>query len=437
MTGTRAGFGRRAWPLSRGALLSSRLNSSGSPASSLKVAYLVNQYPHVTHTFIRREIVALEAQGVTVERFSIRRPPVNPVDAGDLSELKKTRTVLGRGAAARLLAAASVTALGAPGAFWKALRGAIRLGRRSERGVLRHLVYLAEACVLRRWMKQDPDIVHLHAHFGTNSTAVAMLTRLLGGPRYSFTVHGPEEYDHPGELSLREKIHHAAAVVGVSDFGRSQLYRWIPYQQWSKVNVVHCGVDAAFLAAGPQPISDNHRMVCVGRLAPQKGQFLILDALAAVAAAGVAFEMVLAGDGPMRSVIEQRIHDLGLGASVRITGWVSNDVVRNEILSARVILMPSFAEGLPVALMEALALGRPAVTTYVAGIPELVKDRVNGWLIPAGAREALVAAIKEALSTPAAQLAAMGRAGATAVAERHDVNREAAKLAKLFRSLHS
>ncbi len=413
------------------------MNSSGSPASSLKVAYLVNQYPHVTHSFIRREIIALEAQGLAVERFSIRRPPVNPVDAGDLSELKKTRTVLGPGAAGRLLTALLVTALGAPGAFGKALRGAIRLGRRSERGVLRHLVYLAEACVLRRWMKQASDIVHLHAHFGTNSAAVAMLTRLLGGPRYSFTVHGPEEYDHPGELSLREKIHHAAAVVGVSDFGRSQLYRWIPYDEWPKVNVVHCGVDAAFLAAGPQPISDNHRMVCVGRLAPQKGQLLILEALAVVAAAGLSFEMVLAGDGPMRAIIEQRIRELGLGASVRITGWVSNDVVRNELLSARLILMPSFAEGLPVALMEALALGRPAITTYVAGIPELVKDRINGWLIPAGARDPLVATIKEALQTPAAQLATMGRAGATAVAERHDVNREAAKLAKMFRALQT
>jgi colanic acid/amylovoran biosynthesis glycosyltransferase len=413
------------------------MNSSGAPAPSLKVAYLVNQYPHVTHSFIRREIVALEAQGVAVARFSIRHPPVNPVDAGDLSELKKTRTVLGPGAAGRLLTAVVVTALTAPGAFWKALRGAIRLGRRSERGVLRHLVYLAEACVLRRWMKRAPDIVHLHAHFGTNSAAVAMLTRLLGGPRYSFTVHGPEEYDHPGELSLGEKIHHAAAVVGVSDFGRSQLYRWIPYDQWPKVNVVHCGVDAAFLAAGPRPISDNHRMVCVGRLAPQKGQLLILEALAVVAAAGISFEMVLAGDGPMRAIIEQRIRDLGLGASVRITGWVSNDVVREELLSARLILMPSFAEGLPVALMEALALGRPAVTTYVAGIPELVKDRVNGWLIPAGARDPLVAAIKEALDTPAAQLATMGRAGATAVAERHDVNREAAKLAKMFRALQT
>jgi len=416
------------------AAASAEPSSSPAPASAFKVAYLVNQYPHVTHSFIRREIVALEAAGLGVERFSVRRPPVDLVDAGDLAELRKTRTVLGPGGAGRLFFATLAAMLSAPGTFWNALRAAVRLGRRSERGVLRHLVYLGEAAVLRGWLKRMPEVRHLHAHFGTNSTAVAMLTRLLGGPRYSFTIHGPEEFDHPGELSIREKIHHAAAVVGVSDFGRSQIYRWIPYDQWKKVNVVHCGVDAAFLAAGPQPIADNHRMVCVGRLAPQKAQLLILEALAAVDAQGIAFEMVFGGDGPMRAVLEQRIRELGLGSKVRITGWVSNDVVRNELLSARVILMPSFAEGLPVALMEAQALGRPAITTYVAGIPELVKDHVSGWLVPAGAVEPLVAAIKEALATPAATLAEMGRAGAKAVAARHDVNHEATKLLKIFRA---
>src|SRR5262249_12713658 len=160
-----------------------------------------NQYPHVTHTFIRREIVALEGHGVTVERFSVRPPPVGLVDAGDQAELKKTRTVLGPGAVGRLLVPLVMSVLSPPGTFWGALRAAIRLGRRSERGVLRHLIYLAEACVLQRWIKRIGDVAHLHAHFGTNSAAVAMLTRLLGGPRYSFTVHGPEEYDHPGELS--------------------------------------------------------------------------------------------------------------------------------------------------------------------------------------------------------------------------------------------
>jgi colanic acid/amylovoran biosynthesis glycosyltransferase len=397
----------------------------------LRVAYLVNQYPAVSHSFIRREIAALEALGVTVERFSIRPPPANLVDPADRAEAERT-TVLLAGGPWAAIAAGLATAVTRFGAWLRALRAAVRLGRRSERGVARHLIYLAEACLLLRRLRARGDVRHLHAHFGTNSAAVAMLTRLLGGPPYSFTVHGPEEFDHPEALSLGEKIARAAAVVAVSDFGRSQLYRWVPCAEWSKVHVVRCGVDAAFLAAGPQPIADGRRLVCVGRLVEQKGQLLILDAMAALAGEQPELEVVLAGDGPLRPAIEQRARELGVAARLRITGWISNQRVREELLAARAMLLPSFAEGLPVVLMEALAMGRPAISTYVAGIPELIQSGVSGWLIPAGSLAEMVRAIRLALAAPAADLAAMGRAGAAAVAERHDAGKEAAKLLEIF-----
>jgi colanic acid/amylovoran biosynthesis glycosyltransferase len=401
-------------------------------AGPFKVAYLVNQYPAVSHSFIRREIVALESHGVAVERFSIRPPPTALVDPADVAEQRKTHVLLGAGPL-RLLVALVAAALAAPRAWLTALRAAVRVGGRSDRGRLRHLIYLAEACLLLRLLRAAGGVDHLHAHFGTNSAAVAMFTRMLGGPSYSFTVHGPEEFDHPAELSLREKIQHAGAVVAISDFGRSQIYRWIPLPEWPKVHVVRCGVDAAFLAGGPQPIADNRRLVCVGRLSEQKGQLLILDALALLATQGVTVELVLAGDGPLREVIERRLRELALDATVRITGWASNDTVRQEMLAARVLLLPSFAEGLPVVLMEALALGRPAITTYVAGIPELVEDGVSGWLIPAGSVDAMARAIRRALEAPVADLARMGRAGALAAGARHDAHREAGRLAQLFR----
>jgi len=403
---------------------------------TLKVAYLVNQYPHVSHSFIRREIVALEAMGIVVERFSIRPPPVNLVDPADRAEQGKTRVLLDVGSVA-LFFALVAAALRAPARFMTALGAAVRLGRRSDRGVLRHFAYLAEAALLLKWLRVAGSVQHVHAHFGTNPAAVAMLMRLLGGPTYSFTVHGPEEFDHPVELSLGEKIEHAVAVVAISEFGRSQLYRWISHSRWPKVHVIRCGVDAAFLAGGPQPVADNRRLVCVGRLSEQKGQILILDALALLTGQGVTFEMVFAGDGPMRNVVEQRVRELGLERSVRITGWISNDQVRQEILGARLLLLPSFAEGLPVVLMEALALGRPAVSTYVAGIPELLEDGVSGWLVPAGSVDAIAKAVKRALETPSAALARMGQSGAAAVAARHDCRLESARLAQLFRRVCS
>jgi glycosyltransferase involved in cell wall biosynthesis len=274
----------------------------------------------------------------------------------------------------------------------------------------------------------------LHAHFGTNPAAVALLCRVLGGPTYSFTVHGPEEFDHPSELSLGAKIESAAFVVAISDFGRSQLYRWCAPADWPKIHVVRCGVDDAFLRTHPEP-PQGHRLVCVGRLCEQKGQFLLLQAVGRLVQERVPVELILAGDGPLRPSLEGEIDRLGLRNTVRMTGWLTNAQVREEMRQARAVVLPSFAEGLPVVLMEALALGRPVITTYVAGIPELVEHGIHGWLVPAGSLDALTDALRQALQAPRSALKALGTAGAARVAEQHIAGREAGKLATLFQAL--
>jgi glycosyltransferase involved in cell wall biosynthesis len=220
--------------------------------------------------------------------------------------------------------------------------------------------------------------------------------------------------------------------VAVSDYGRSQLFRWSRHGDWGKVHVVHCGVDETFLNHPPTPVPAAARLVCVGRLAEQKGQLLLVEAAAVLAREGVAVELVLVGDGPMRGEIEKLIERHGLRDRVRIAGWTGSDGVREQLLSARAMVLPSFAEGLPVVIMEALALGRPVISTYVAGIPELVRDRECGWLVPAGSVPALVEAMREAVAAPVWKLEQMGRTGAALVAERHDAKKEAAKLTALI-----
>lgn len=395
------------------------------------IAYLVNQYPQPSQSFIRREIAALEAQGFTVRRFTVRRWPGDLVDEYDRAERSKTAAVLESGGLGLLLALL-VTALGRPLAFGRALALAVRIGRRSLRGVVYHLIYLAEACVLRRWLVRD-RVQHVHAHFGTNSTAVAMLCRVLGGPAYSFTAHGPEEFDMPVSLSLDEKVRRAAFVVAISDFGRSQLYRWADFDDWDRIHVVRCGVDASFLESGSAP-STGHRLVCVGRLAEQKGQLLLVRAAAKLREMGEPFELTLAGDGPMRPAIEALIDQLNLRNQVHITGWVSGDQVRQALTEARAMVLPSFAEGLPVVIMEALALERPVISTYVAGIPELVEPGQCGWLVPAGSVDALADAMRAALNASADELRQMGRAGADRVRRRHDAATEGKRLADLIRA---
>ncbi len=395
----------------------------------MRIAYLVNTYPRVSHTFIRREIGALERLGVEIGRYCLRGTPDTLVDADDKRELSKTRVVLDAGAP-RLLSAVVKTAATRSRRTLRALRTALRLAAVSDRGTLAHIAYVAEACVLLDWMRRD-GTEHVHAHFGTNSAAVALLVHQLGGPSFSLTVHGPEEFDNPVLLSLRQKLTEAAFAVGVSSYGRSQLYRHCPHSQWSKIHVVHCGVDSRLLSSEPKPLPAAHRLVSVARLSEQKGQLLLIEAIARARTSIPDLELVLVGDGELRGVIEARISELGLDECVSITGWADTNRVRAELDAARVFVLPSFAEGLPVALMEALAAGRPVVTTNVAGIAELV-DSECGWLIPAGSVDKLTEAITQALESPVERLEEMGRKGRMRVRQQHDVDTEAAILKTLM-----
>ncbi|WP_448603391.1 glycosyltransferase [Thermoleptolyngbya sp.] len=401
----------------------------------MTIAYLVNQYPKVSHSFIRREILALEAGGTPVARFSVRSCSGELVDPGDRAELHKTQVLLARGVSG-LLTGLIQTALAHPGQFLKALAFTLNVSRRGQRGLAHHLAYLAEACILRREFALQ-GITHVHAHFGTNSTTVAMLCHALGGPTYSFTVHGPEEFDRPEALLLPEKIRRAAAVVAISAFGKSQLMRWCEAADWRKIQVVHCGVDEEFLTQAATPVPETPQLVCVGRLSEQKGHLLLLEAIAPLAAAGIPFKLVLVGDGELRPQVEAAIAQHSLQSHVEITGWANSAEVRQHILSARALVLPSFAEGLPVVLMEALALARPVVSTYVAGIPELVEPGRSGWLVPPGAVEELTAALREVLQADPKTLSAMGEQGRSRVIQQHNAATEARKLAALFQQIEA
>lgn len=397
----------------------------------MRIAYFVNQYPKVSHSFIRREILALERQGFEICRIALRGWDADVVDSEDVRERGVTRYVLQGGILPLLWAALKLLCF-APARFFNSLGLTLRIGRKAERALPYHLIYFLEACQVVVWLRAF-RAQHVHAHFGTNSAEVVMLANSLGGPTYSFTVHGPEEFDKPQFLGIGEKIRRSAFVVAISSFGKSQLFRWVSHDHWSKVKVVHCGLESAFheLSKGTSGLA--RRFVCVGRLCEQKGQLLLLEAAAILSARNVDFELVLAGDGEMRPEIEQMIRKYGLGSRVRITGWISSAQVREEILAARAMVLPSFAEGLPVVIMEAMALRRPVLTTFVAGIPELVIDERTGWLFPAGSVDALVDAMAVCLETDDVKLMEMGEAGYRRVLERHDIDREAEKLGRFFR----
>jgi glycosyltransferase involved in cell wall biosynthesis len=381
-------------------------------------------------TFIRREIAALEALGRPVARYAVRDSGLPRVDPDDQLEFERTRRLLDAGPIG-LLGAMLADLATRPGRFLRAVGATWRIGRRSGRGIAVHLAYLAEACLLRRWADRD-GVEHIHVHFGTNPATVALLCRVLGGPSFSLTVHGPEEFDSPRALALGEKVHHAAFVVAISSFGRSQLWRWSEPGDWDKVQVVRCGLDRSFLDQPATDPPDRPHLLNIGRLDPQKGQLVLVEAASELARRGREFRLTLIGDGMMRPALEELIDRRGLRDRVILAGWRSGPEVREALESSRALVLSSFAEGLPVVIMEALALHRPVISTAIAGIPELVRPGESGWLVPAGAVTELADAMEAALDASPEELRRMGAAGASRVAADHDVSREAARLSSYF-----
>ncbi len=398
---------------------------------AVRLGFLTSVYTKQSHTFMRQEVARLRDLGWDVQTFSIRRAPESEmVDEEVRREHERTEYVLDAGAF-RMVVAAIREVFRSPLQFFATVGVMWRVRTPGLKGHVWPLLYLVEACYLARLLRAR-GVEHLHNHLGRNSAVVAMLASSLTNIPYSLTIHGPTEFDEPGTLALGLKIHRSAFTVAISDYGRSQLCRWTSLADWPKIHVVHCGVSRAFRDAVPPPLPDAPRLVSVGRLAEQKGQLVLVEAVALLRDRGVDFQLEIVGDGPMRGEIERRISALGLANHVHLAGWRDSAGVRQAMVDSRLFVLPSFAEGLPVVLMESLALGRPVVSTYVAGIPELVRPGREGWLVPPGSAVALAEALTEALATDTTKLAAMGRSGADRVAIRHDAVVEARKLARLI-----
>lgn len=396
----------------------------------MRIAYLINQYPLISLSFIRREILALEKFGFEITRIALRGWDRELVDEEDRLERQRTRYVL-RAPASVLVLALLTMFLKRPISLIRAFRMAYQMSRISERPLPIHLAYVAEACRIQPWLRKAA-ITHLHAHFGTNSAEVAMLVNVLGGPPWSFTAHGIETFDNPRLVGLTEKVRLCAFVVAVSSYGRAQIYRSIEPRFWHKVHLVYCGLDPGFRNMPANVPALPKRLVCVGRLSPEKGHLILLEAAQQLAAEGTEFQLILAGDGEMRPRLEKRIAQLNLTDRVQITGWISGAGVRQEILSARALVLPSLGEGLPVVIMEAMALRRPVIATLISGIPELVRQGIDGWLVPAADVAALASALRNCLETPIDVIERMGETGRERVLKRHNVDIEASKLQKLF-----
>ena len=397
------------------------------------IAYLTGEYPRATDTFIQREVAALRNLGFVIETCSIRRTgPEHIVGPEQAEEQARTFHVLRATAGLRGLRA-HLRALRKPGRYFSTLKLAWQTAPKGITGRLYNLIYFAESCTLAAHM-QDRGVVHLHNHIAKASCTVAMLASALSGIPYSFTLHGPDIFFAPEHWRLDAKIKRAAFVACISDFCRSQAMLFSDRADWEKLHIVHCGIDPARYTPTTRPM--GREITFVGRLAAVKGVPVLFEALAEARAALPGLHLTLIGDGPERAALEAEAKASGLDGAVTFAGYKSQSDVAQALSQTDLLVLPSFAEGVPVVLMEAMAAGKPVVATQVAGVGELVEQGRSGRLVPPGDASSLAAAIVASLSDPNwhAQAGAAGRAKVT---RDFNVSTEAAWLAILLISAQS
>ncbi|WP_404789953.1 glycosyltransferase [Altericista sp. CCNU0014] len=374
----------------------------------MRIAYLTGEYPRATDTFIQREVAGLRNLGVEVHTFSVRPTGIEHI-VGPEQQAERDRTVtLLPPHLPHLLRAHISLLFSSPRRYAQGLKLAWVGRSPGLKALLYQFFYFIEAGTLAHALQQR-QIRHLHNHLADSSCTVAMIAATLAGIRFSFTIHGPAIFFEPYRWRLDLKVEQALFVSCISYYCRSQLMLFCPSDQWPKLHIVHCGVDLQrFTPVSHQP--GRKRLLYTGRLSAAKGLPILFQALQQVVPRHPELILTLVGDGPDRHALETLAANLKLTPHLKFVGYQSQDAVCQYLRDSDIFVLPSFSEGLPVALMEALAAGVPVITTAIAGISELVEAGINGYLIPPGAVEPLVQSLDRLLDD-AELRQRMGQAG--------------------------
>jgi colanic acid/amylovoran biosynthesis glycosyltransferase len=397
-------------------------NEVAAPADR-RLAYLLSRYPAVSHSFFLNEILQLRKLGFDIEVASIN-PPDRAIDALPQIERDESRETyyIKSVSPVRALAVIIGILFQRPQVFLRGLIFALNLGGWNLRAKLYALLYFAEALLVGDWMVRR-GFTHLHVHFSTAVATVGLLTSVAWKIPYSLSVHGPDEFHNVGEYYLAQKVAHAKFVFCISDFCRSQLMRLSSPQHWDKFEVIRLGVDPALFSPSSRvekTEDDILDVVCVGRLVSAKGQLILVRAFADLLEQGYMVRLKFVGDGEDRRQLESYVRSRALNSLVEFAGALNHEQTRGILKSADLFVLASFAEGLPVALMEAMAMEIPCISTYIAGIPELIRDGIDGLLVPASSEEKLTSAMKLLLDNPQLRRK-LGAAGRKRVLALHDL----------------
>lgn len=402
---------------------------------NLNIAYLTSLYPAPSHTFIRREVEELRRQGLNVHTFSVRRPsPEQCRSAEDKASADTTYYLLPVNIPLYLREHAQAMTR-TPFAYMRTFLHAVQHRAPGLKALIWAMAHFLEAIVFAAELKRR-NIHHVHNHFANSSATVSFLATRFLGIKWSLTLHGHSETDYPAGLLLGAKLRVADFAACVSNFGRAQAYRTISPDHWSKLEIVRCALDLQRLPS-PRPHVPGapFRFISVARLSPEKGHSGLLQAFARVRRGDRPCELILIGDGPERQRLEHEIADLGLTSHVKMLGALSESETLKEIAKSDALVLASFIEGLPVVLMEAMALRKPVIAPHLAGIPDMIQHGENGLLFDAANWESLEQQLKRILTDEALrkQFAHTGR---TTIEREFEVSKAVAPLIAKFRNLH-
>lgn len=397
----------------------------------IKIAYLVSQYPTIFHTFILSEIRGLQKLGADIFVISISDPDRRPEKmmreereaAEETSFVKSTGTI-------KIAGAHIATFLLHPVKYLLGLIYALSLGQFHPKRTVYALFYFAEAVVVGRWM-ENHGLTHFHTHF---SSTVGLIMRQVFSHTMSMTIHGPAEFDNPTAFKLSEKISESSFVCAISNYARSQLMKVSNYSQWRKIEVSPLGIDPAVFAPYPfHAVIETFEVACVGRLVSVKAQHILIDAIDSLHKQNKRVRLRLIGNGPDRKELEQKVAALGLSNNVIFEGWCNQAQILALYEHVHIFALASFAEGVPVALMEAMAMQIPCVATRITGIPELIRDGVDGLLVAPSSVEELVEAITKLMNDTELRRR-LGIAGRVRVMEKYNLAHNIPHLAKIIRN---
>ncbi|HAS6347418.1 TPA: glycosyltransferase [Vibrio vulnificus] len=343
--------------------------------------YVINQYPKISHTFIRREIIEMENQGEIILRSSIRRPPEQLVDAVDIVEEKKTHFIISTLNEMLHYFIIGLTTQG----LWGGINFFVSYVVKSRKRIKTLLYFIEAICLAGRYKKDGVE--HIHAHFGTNSADVAMFASKMLGVPFSFTIHGADEIDNFDDYSITKKVEQSLKTFCVCSYIAAQVKRKTSVEDHYKVTVSKCGVEVIDHQVG-QPLVDRNNnvlnLVIVARICPEKGYFTLLESLRYIRKNSLCqFQLRVIGGGEDLEQVKEKVREFDLSNNILFMGWKSTDEVLDIVAQSDLFVLPSYMEGLPISIMESMMVKTPVLSTYVSGIPELIRHGINGILVPA------------------------------------------------------